>query len=90
MTEYKLFEGCVIGNRIPFLEASSRKVLDKIIKLLISPPLILHLLILLRDMDFRQPVIDLLTEAALWRQAYVFRVEHVFKPQGSIIEISVH
>ena len=30
MTEYKLFEGCVIGNRIPFLEASSRKVLDKI------------------------------------------------------------
>ena len=30
MTEYKLFEGCVIGNRIPFIEASSRKVLDKI------------------------------------------------------------
>lgn len=30
MTEYKLFEGCVIGNRIPFLEASSRKVLNKI------------------------------------------------------------
>jgi len=30
MTEYKLFEGCVIGNRIPFLEASSRKVLEKI------------------------------------------------------------
>jgi len=30
MTEYKMFEGCVIGNRIPFLEASSRKVLDKI------------------------------------------------------------
>ena len=30
MTEYKMFEGCVIGNRIPFIEASSRKVLDKI------------------------------------------------------------
>ena len=30
MTEYKMFEGCVIGNRIPFLEAASRKVLDKI------------------------------------------------------------
>jgi len=30
MTEYKLFEGCVIGNRLPFLEASSRKVLDKV------------------------------------------------------------
>ncbi|MFX1344546.1 MAG: CoB--CoM heterodisulfide reductase iron-sulfur subunit B family protein [Promethearchaeota archaeon] len=30
MTEYKLFEGCVIGNRIPFIEAASRKVFDKI------------------------------------------------------------
>ena len=30
MTEYKMFEGCVIGNRIPFIEASSRKVLDKL------------------------------------------------------------
>ena len=30
MTEYKLFEGCVIGNRLPYLEASSKKVLDKI------------------------------------------------------------
>ena len=30
MTEYKMFEGCVIGNRIPFIEASSRKVLEKI------------------------------------------------------------
>lgn len=30
MTEYKMFQGCVIGNRIPFLEASSRKVLEKI------------------------------------------------------------
>ncbi len=30
MTEYKMFEGCTIGNRIPFIEASSRKVLDKI------------------------------------------------------------
>jgi len=26
--EYKLFEGCVIGNRIPFIEASARKVFD--------------------------------------------------------------
>ena len=25
-----MFEGCVIGNRVPFLEAASRKVLDKI------------------------------------------------------------
>lgn len=25
-----MFEGCVIGNRIPFIEASSRKVLDKL------------------------------------------------------------
>jgi len=30
MTEYKMFEGCVIGNRIPFIEASSRKVFNKI------------------------------------------------------------
>ncbi len=28
--EYKMFQGCVIGNRIPFLEASSRKVFDKL------------------------------------------------------------
>ncbi len=28
--EYKLFQGCVIGNRIPFIEASARKVFDKI------------------------------------------------------------
>lgn len=26
--EYKLFEGCVIGNRIPYIEASARKVFD--------------------------------------------------------------
>jgi heterodisulfide reductase subunit B len=30
MTEYKMFEGCVIGNRIPFIEAASRKVMDKL------------------------------------------------------------
>jgi len=30
MTEYKMFEGCVIGNRIPFIEAASRKVFDKV------------------------------------------------------------
>ncbi|MFX1316129.1 MAG: CoB--CoM heterodisulfide reductase iron-sulfur subunit B family protein [Promethearchaeota archaeon] len=30
MTEYKMFEGCTIGNRIPFIEAASRKVLDKV------------------------------------------------------------
>jgi len=30
MTEYKLFPGCVIGNRIPFIEASSRKVFEKV------------------------------------------------------------
>jgi len=30
MTEYKMFEGCTIGNRIPFIEASSRKVFDKL------------------------------------------------------------
>ena len=28
--EYKLFQGCVIGNRIPFIEASARKVFDKL------------------------------------------------------------
>lgn len=26
--EYKMFQGCTIGNRIPFIEASSRKVFD--------------------------------------------------------------
>ncbi|MHA1292829.1 MAG: CoB--CoM heterodisulfide reductase iron-sulfur subunit B family protein [Promethearchaeota archaeon] len=26
--EYKMFQGCTIGNRIPFLEASARKVFD--------------------------------------------------------------
>jgi heterodisulfide reductase subunit B len=26
--EYKLFEGCTIGNRIPFIEASARKVFE--------------------------------------------------------------
>ncbi len=26
--EYKMFQGCVIGNRIPFIEASARKVFD--------------------------------------------------------------
>jgi heterodisulfide reductase subunit B len=30
MTEYKMFEGCVIGNRIPFIEAASRKVFQKV------------------------------------------------------------
>lgn len=30
MTEMKMFEGCTIGNRIPFVEAASRKVLEKI------------------------------------------------------------
>ena len=30
MTEYKMFQGCTIGNRIPFLEASARKVFDKL------------------------------------------------------------
>ena len=29
MTEYKMFEGCTIGNRIPFIEAASRKVFEK-------------------------------------------------------------
>ncbi|TFG05294.1 MAG: CoB--CoM heterodisulfide reductase subunit B [Promethearchaeota archaeon] len=28
--EYKMFEGCTIGNRIPFIEASARKVFDKL------------------------------------------------------------
>jgi len=30
MTEYKMFEGCVIGNRIPFIEAASRIVFQKV------------------------------------------------------------
>ena len=30
MTEYKLFEGCTISNRIPFIEAASRKVFEKV------------------------------------------------------------
>ncbi len=30
MTEYKIFEGCTIGNRIPFIEAASMKVFDKV------------------------------------------------------------
>jgi len=30
MTEYKMFEGCTIGNRIPFVEAASRKVFNKL------------------------------------------------------------
>jgi heterodisulfide reductase subunit B len=29
MTEYKMFQGCFIGNRIPFIEAASRKVFEK-------------------------------------------------------------
>ena len=28
--EYKMFQGCVIGNRIPFIEASARRVFDKL------------------------------------------------------------
>ena len=28
--EFKLFQGCVIGNRLPFLEASARRVFDKL------------------------------------------------------------
>ncbi|MEJ2294669.1 MAG: heterodisulfide reductase-related iron-sulfur binding cluster [Candidatus Lokiarchaeota archaeon] len=28
--EYKLFQGCTIGNRIPFIEASARKVFEKL------------------------------------------------------------
>ena len=30
MAEYKIFEGCTIGNRIPFIEAASMKVFDKV------------------------------------------------------------
>ncbi|TFF86513.1 MAG: CoB--CoM heterodisulfide reductase subunit B [Promethearchaeota archaeon] len=30
MAEYKLFSGCVIPNRLPFLELASRKVFDKL------------------------------------------------------------
>jgi heterodisulfide reductase subunit B len=30
MTEYKMFEGCTIGNRIPFVEAACRKVFEKL------------------------------------------------------------
>ncbi|MHA1732588.1 MAG: CoB--CoM heterodisulfide reductase iron-sulfur subunit B family protein [Promethearchaeota archaeon] len=30
MTEYSLFTGCVIPNRIPFIEASARKVFEKL------------------------------------------------------------
>ncbi|MHA2120366.1 MAG: CoB--CoM heterodisulfide reductase iron-sulfur subunit B family protein [Promethearchaeota archaeon] len=30
MTEYKIFEGCTIGQRIPFIEKSSRVVFDKL------------------------------------------------------------
>ncbi len=30
MNEYKLFAGCTIGNRIPFIEASSRLVFKKL------------------------------------------------------------
>ncbi|TFF88441.1 MAG: CoB--CoM heterodisulfide reductase subunit B [Promethearchaeota archaeon] len=30
MTEYKMFEGCTIGNRIPFVEAATRKVFEKL------------------------------------------------------------
>jgi heterodisulfide reductase subunit B len=30
VTEYKMFEGCTIGNRIPFIEAASRKVFEKV------------------------------------------------------------
>jgi heterodisulfide reductase subunit B len=28
--EYKMFQGCTIGNRIPFIEASARQVFDKL------------------------------------------------------------
>ena len=28
--EFKMFQGCVIGNRIPFIESSARKVFDKL------------------------------------------------------------
>ena len=30
MTEYTMFEGCTIGNRIPFIEAASMKVFEKV------------------------------------------------------------
>ncbi|MHA1526659.1 MAG: CoB--CoM heterodisulfide reductase subunit B, partial [Promethearchaeota archaeon] len=30
MNEYKLFAGCTIGNRIPFIEASSRLVFNRL------------------------------------------------------------
>jgi len=30
MTEYTMFEGCTIGNRIPFIEAASKKVFEKV------------------------------------------------------------
>ncbi len=30
MTEYKMFEGCVLGNHIPAIEAACRKVFDKV------------------------------------------------------------
>lgn len=30
MTEYKMFEGCTIGNRIPFIEAASKRVFEKV------------------------------------------------------------
>jgi heterodisulfide reductase subunit B len=30
MTEYTMFEGCVIGNRIPFIQAASKKVFEKV------------------------------------------------------------
>jgi heterodisulfide reductase subunit B len=30
MTEYKMFEGCTIGNRIPFVEAATRRVFEKL------------------------------------------------------------
>ena len=30
MTEYAMFEGCTICNRIPFIESASRKVFDKV------------------------------------------------------------
>jgi len=30
MTEYAMFEGCTIGNRIPFIEAASKRVFEKV------------------------------------------------------------
>jgi len=30
MTEYTMFEGCTIGNRIPFIEAASKRVFEKV------------------------------------------------------------